>query len=123
MLGRDILLGDGKIARQSRLAGQKIVIMRINPLGTDVVTDMEELAARVIERAKVHLIGQSSGPVGAALQRAAQSAPPNQSPPRDLAQFRLPNPQRTGFVLLGKHAFQHFGRIPQPGNVVQTRIG
>ena len=58
MLCRDVLLRDREVARQPRLRGKEIVVVRIDPIRTHIVTDVEEASFPVVQQPKVHAKGR-----------------------------------------------------------------
>ena len=54
MLYGDISLRDREIACQPRLCGKEIIVVRIDPIRTYIVTDVEKASFPVVQQMKVH---------------------------------------------------------------------
>jgi hypothetical protein len=52
--GPDIALGNGEEAGQPRFTGQKVVVVRIDPIEADVVANIEQPTALIEEQPEVH---------------------------------------------------------------------
>ena len=64
MLGRQIALGDGDKAGQSRFRGEQIVEIAVERSIVDAVTDRQQLAVGIEQEAELHCIEHRLGTVG-----------------------------------------------------------
>ena len=70
---RCVALGDRKQAGQARFRGQQIIVMGVEPVGCDVVADVEQSKVLVVQQAEIHREGQVLGPHSDLDERDTQS--------------------------------------------------